>query len=248
MAKRFTDTEKYKKSFIRALPGAYKIFWDYLYHDCNFAGIWQVDFEVAQIRVGKDMPINEAEALKYFNVGEERIKRLNGGTKWLIIPFIDFQYGKLNPNNRVHASVLGELQKYGIKGLASPLQGAKDKDKEKDKDKDKEKDNTLSIEAFNILLNNKEFMGQLEALYPNVPIEKELLKMKAWVLANPERAKKNWKRFMVNWLNKAMDNYPMGAAKGKRIETPKRENIEARWPTPPKEFTDLINKIGRKVK
>ena len=48
MAKRFTDTNKYKKPFIRGLQGAYKLFWDYLYHDCDHAGIWIVDFEIAQ--------------------------------------------------------------------------------------------------------------------------------------------------------------------------------------------------------
>lgn len=138
MAKRFTDTEKYKKKFIRNLPAPYKIFWDYLYHDCSFAGIWHVDFEVAQLRVGKDAPINKEEALRLFNEDEERIVVLNHGSKWLIKPFIDFQYGELNPLNRVHRAVLEELAKNGIKGLAKPLQRAKDKDKEKDKDKDKD--------------------------------------------------------------------------------------------------------------
>lgn len=138
MAKRFTDTEKYKKSFIKGLPAAYKIFWDYLYHDCNFAGIWEVDFEVAQIRIGKDALIDPEEALKLFNTSEERIEILDGGTKWLIKPFLSFQYGDLNPLNRVHASILEKLKKQGVKGLASPLQGAKEKEKDKEEEKDKE--------------------------------------------------------------------------------------------------------------
>lgn len=139
MAKRFTDTNKYKKSFIRNLPGPYKLLWDYLYHDCDHAGIWDVDFDVAQIRIGKDMEINKDEALRLFNQGEERIIVLNNGSKWWIEPFCLFQYGVLNPENRVHFSVLSILEKNGIKGLASPLQGAKDKDKDKDMDKDKNK-------------------------------------------------------------------------------------------------------------
>ena len=59
MAKRFTDTEKYRKPFLRGLQGAYKLLWDFLYHDCNHAGIWIKDFEIAQIYIGNDMPINE---------------------------------------------------------------------------------------------------------------------------------------------------------------------------------------------
>jgi hypothetical protein len=152
MAKRLSDTEKYKKSFIRSLPGAYKIFWDYICLDCNHAGVWHVDFDIAQIYIGKDMPINEKEALSFFNNGEERIRVFDSGKKWLIIPFISFQYGELNPVNRVHLSVINELKKEGFsdfssakraissKGHTSPLEGAKDKDKDIDKDKDKDKD------------------------------------------------------------------------------------------------------------
>ena len=95
MAKRFTDTNKYKKPFIRGLQGAYKFFWDYLYHECDHAGIWIVDFEVAQLYVGKDMPINKEDALKYFNNGEKRIIEIDNGIRWYIPSFIEFQYGRI---------------------------------------------------------------------------------------------------------------------------------------------------------
>jgi hypothetical protein len=144
MAKRFTDTNKYKKPFIRGLQGAYKLLWDYLYHDCDHAGIWIIDFEIAQLYIGFDMPVNKSDALKYFNADEKRIIEIDGGKKWFIKSFIEFQYGILNPENRVHNSILKELQKYKLdKGLVSSLQGAMDKDKDKDLDlvkvKDKEK-------------------------------------------------------------------------------------------------------------
>ena len=114
MAKRFTDTDKYKKPFIRGLQGAYKLLWDYIYHDCNHAGIWIVDFEVAQIYVGSDMPINKKDAFKYFNENETKILEINNGSKWFIIPFIDFQYGNLSENNRAHLSVIRILNKYKL--------------------------------------------------------------------------------------------------------------------------------------
>src|SRR5574343_673551 len=134
MSKRFTDTNKYKKPFIRSLPGAYKLLWDYLYHDCDHAGIWIVDFEIAQLYIGIDMPVKKDEALKLFNNGEKRIIEIDGGTKWFIYPFIEFQYGELNEVNRAHSSVIQILKKHKIyknknKPLTSPLQGANDKDK-----------------------------------------------------------------------------------------------------------------------
>lgn len=143
MSKRFTDTNKYKKPFIRSLPGAYKLLWDYLYHDCDHAGIWIVDFDIAQIYIGEDMPICKKEALKYFNVDEEKIVEVDEGSRWFIPSFIEFQYGELNESNRAHNSVINILKKYNLlrkikkinKPLVSPLEGAKDKDKDKE-DKD----------------------------------------------------------------------------------------------------------------
>lgn len=148
MAKRFTDTDKYKKPFIRGLKGPYKVLWDYIIHDCNHAGIWIVDFDIAQIYVGLDMPINKTDALMSFNDGEERIIEINNGEAWFIRSFINEQYGILNADNRVHKSVMDILTLHGIcsegltliKPLTSPLLGAKDKYKEKDLDKGKDKD------------------------------------------------------------------------------------------------------------
>ena len=136
MAKRFTDTNKYKKPFTRGLQGAYKLLWDYLYHDCDHAGIWIVDFDIAQMYIGLDMKVNKVDALKYFNDGEVRVIEFAEGKKWFIKPFIEFQYGDLNPKNRVHQSVIKSLSKENLydnnKGYTSPLQGVKDKDKDKE--------------------------------------------------------------------------------------------------------------------
>ena len=41
--------------------------------------------------------------------------------------------------------------------------------------------------------------------YPAVDIKQELLKMKAWLVSNPEKRKKNYKRFINYWLTKVQD-------------------------------------------
>lgn len=143
MAKRFTDTDKYKKPFLRTLQGAYKLLWDYICSDCNHAGIWIVDFEIAQIYLGKDMPVNRKDALKFFNADKERVIEIDDGARWFIASFIEFQYGDLNPQNRVHASVIQQLKSYDLwneaqkttKGLVRPLRDPKDRENERDKDK-----------------------------------------------------------------------------------------------------------------
>lgn len=141
MAKRFTDTEKYRKTFFRGLPGAYKLFWDFLCLECNHAGIWYVDFQIAQIYLGDDMRVDPETALRLFNQDKKRVQVLAEGRKWFIRTFIEFQYKvspeQLNPANKVHASILTALLKEGAcKPHASPKLGAKDKEKDKDGVKD----------------------------------------------------------------------------------------------------------------
>lgn len=150
MAKRFVDTTKYKKPFIRSLPGPYKLLWDFLCLDCDHAGIWIVDFEIAQTYIGPDMPVNKSEALKLFNIDEARVMEIEGGKKWFVPSFIEFQYGQLSEKNRAHISVISILRRLNLlnedlsiklnKPLASPLQGAMDKDKDKEEEKDTEKE------------------------------------------------------------------------------------------------------------
>ena len=143
MAKRFIDTDLFKKPFMRSLEAPYKALWVYLLCECDHAGIWSVELDVAQLRMG--MKLDPEKALEKMGGA---VVSIEGGTKWYLPDFIAFQYGTLNPANRVHESVLSLLSKHGIdpneeqekKGLTSPLKGAKDKEKDKDRDKDLDTD------------------------------------------------------------------------------------------------------------
>jgi hypothetical protein len=109
MAKRFTDTDKWKKGFIRSLSPKFKLLWLYILDDCNHAGIWETDFEVASIRIGSK--VTEKEASQVF---ASQIKIFDNGDKWFIAKFIDFQYGTLNENSRPHAAVIKLLDRYDV--------------------------------------------------------------------------------------------------------------------------------------
>ena len=87
MAKRFTDTDKWKKGFIRSLSPKFKLLWLYILDDCNHAGIWETDFEVASIRIGSK--VTEKEASQVF---ASQIKIFDNGDKWFVAKFIDFQF------------------------------------------------------------------------------------------------------------------------------------------------------------
>lgn len=143
MAKRFTDTEKWKKQWFRKLPDEMKLFWYYICDNCNIAGIWDVDLELASFLIGQN--IEKEVALKYM---EKQIKILSE-SKWFILDFVKFQYGELVPNNNLHRSVLLLLEKSGAsQGLVSPLAG--------DKVKVKVDNTTLHLNTENIIITKKE--------------------------------------------------------------------------------------------
>lgn len=131
MSKRFTDTDKWKKPFIKSLPTEYKVFWLFLLDECDHSGIWHIEMEIVEARLGIQLSL---EKIRGFFKG--KIVEFDGGTKMFIPGFVSFQYGILNPDNKAHRSVINSLSKYNLMGHVSPLQGAMDKDKELDKDKD----------------------------------------------------------------------------------------------------------------
>jgi hypothetical protein len=83
MAKRFTDTDKWKKKFLRGLQAPYKLLWLYILDECDHAGVWIVDFDVARLRLDED--VFEDEALKAFG---DKIFKIDNGERWLILDFI----------------------------------------------------------------------------------------------------------------------------------------------------------------
>lgn len=166
------------------MPGAYKLLWDFLYHDCDHAGIWIVDMDIAQVYLGKDMPINRVDAINYFNEGEVRIVEFDGGKKWFIPSFIEFQYGRLSEKNKAHSNVIIFLKKYNLinddltllsgneaplKEHISPLQGDKEKALEKETDKEGEKEKGGAGEIKYLV---PEMLSVWKKQKPNYPCDK----------------------------------------------------------------------------
>lgn len=110
MAKRFTDTNKWKKTFIRELPSKYKLLWFYILDDCDVAGLWEVDLEIAEIRIGEKL--DKKEAIEYL---KDNINIIDNGKKWFITNFIEFQYGtQLTKTNNIYKSIEKVLIKYDL--------------------------------------------------------------------------------------------------------------------------------------
>ena len=105
MAKRFMDNSIFEKQWFRELPVRLKIVWFYLINKCNHAGILNdLDVGLLSYQIGDNYTINEI--LEAFKGNIEQI----GESKFYLSKFCKFQYGELNPNVKVHQSVIKILE------------------------------------------------------------------------------------------------------------------------------------------
>lgn len=140
MAKRFTDTEKWKDEWWGSLNNDYRMIWLYLVDNCSIAGIWKKDFR--GLNFNCNVSIKE-EDLKEI-CGDRLIDR---GNYFFIPKFLRFQCPKgLNSNKPAIVSIVKELINNDLIDIVNQSLGndfliikGKDKGKGKDKDKGKEK-------------------------------------------------------------------------------------------------------------
>tara|TARA_R100000278_G_scaffold69056_1_gene54778 strand:+ start:703 stop:1164 length:462 start_codon:yes stop_codon:yes gene_type:complete len=73
---------------------------------------------------------------------------------------------------------------------------------------------------------DKNIMDVWGEAYPNVNVKNELIQAKAWLISNPNKAKKDFKAFINRWLSKAMHNpnNKIIATAEKEISDKKRES------------------------
>ena len=172
MVKRFTDTDKWKKNWFIELSNEGKLLWLYICDTCDYSGICDFNSRIFSAHLG-------------FKVTTDKINEIMGkkiiwieDNKFHIPSFIDFQYnGQLNPDNKVHASIITKLDKIKSQSpqgaYQAPPQGAKEKEKEiyKDQDKELEKDKEKEKEVKSkygeyqhVLLTAEEFSKLTEKL------------------------------------------------------------------------------------
>jgi hypothetical protein len=138
MTLRFTDTDKWRDPWFRKLPPWGKLLWQFLCDNCDAAGVWQADKEMADMFLGQAIPWDEVPQRFH-----GRIRELPND-RWLVTKFVIFQQPKgLHPRDNYGKAVLRLLYKHGLtpedvylhmvegvfinssmKGLARGLEGA----------------------------------------------------------------------------------------------------------------------------
>jgi len=154
MAKRFTDTEKWKDDWYLSLSNDYRIIWQWLLDNCNHAGICKPSINLMNMMCNTS--IDEKVLIEIMS---GRVLKINN--IWFIPKFLKFQYGTLNSKKPAVISVVNELKKNNLLELVSELFSNDyvmiteplDNSYETIKDKDKDKDKDISINKSEIFEN-----------------------------------------------------------------------------------------------
>lgn len=106
--KRLTETSKWTEPWFRRLTPTAKGLWTWLNDNCDYAGVIDVDLELAAFQIG--------EAIEEKHLAElgDRLQALPNGKFWLR-DFIPSQYGaKLSPDCSAHRAVLKLIQAHNL--------------------------------------------------------------------------------------------------------------------------------------
>lgn len=197
MAKRFTETEKWKDPWFRKLEPRLKLLWFWMCDQCDAAGVIDPDMELAAFQLG--VTVKEPDFLKF----EGRVERLENG-KWFLKKFIPFQYGELSEDCRAHGPVFRSLEINRVsKGYPKGMDTLQDKDKDKDKDKDRTKTRTVGgVGDAQKPLPGKvddQWLSELASnpAFSGIDIPLELARAQAWTA---QRNRQCTRRFFTNWL------------------------------------------------
>ncbi len=134
-----TDSNKWKDPWFSDLPSKYKLFWMYILDECDHAGIWKVNFKLAQFMIGDNLEQSEVKRI----LGDRMI--CVSDNYWFIMKFLKYQYPNgLKPTVKAQESVINILKSHDLiervsDGLGNGYITVQDIDKDIDISNRKEK-------------------------------------------------------------------------------------------------------------
>jgi len=110
MAKRFTDTEKWKDVWYTDLSNDNKIIWQYLLDTCDESGILKLNLRLLNFNCSTNITVED-----FTSIFQNRVTLVNK-EYWVINKFCYFQYGPdfLTSKNKVVIKAIGKLLQLGL--------------------------------------------------------------------------------------------------------------------------------------
>ena len=159
MAKRFTDTDTWKKQWFMELTPAEKIAWFYIKDDCDCIGVWTPNFRLAEFVIGMQLDWE-----KFRNKCNDNIMILDN-EKWWLKDFCYFQYGILKDSCNPHKTYIKKLTEAGLieyvdvelstsenkgyrKGTVRVLSTLQEQEQEEEQEKEQEEEKEQSPKRF----------------------------------------------------------------------------------------------------
>lgn len=230
MAKRFTDSEKWKNPWFRKLQIKAKLTWVYMCDECDISGVWKPDFELASFQL--DFKIDLTSIIEWYG---DKVRPFRDCI--LIVQFFEFQYGDSKDTWSAKVKAKSRLESLGFEvvdnKIVSPIhelsphnvptvvpqchQGGVDVLSKgvgisvgKGISKSIGEEVLLEFEPIREIVIERAITTKSQqailSAFPDAPwVITEIKKMIAWEAANPSNKKKNFARFATNWLTRSWD-------------------------------------------
>lgn len=250
---RYLDTKFWDDTYVVSLDPVEKLLFIYLLTNplTNICGIYETSLR----RIAFDTGIEQAmvtNILKRFEE-DDKIKYQKGYVA--LKNFTKYQANNEKINKGIIALLKGtppalvkwvniDFKRLGIKedslyiGHAYDLNYVNDNDNDNDNVKSDvlsstdKKGKEKKVVCFNYQKGEweniaKEYITELKGIYPNLDMRKEFYKMKSWLIEHTDKPKKNFRSFIINWLDKAVGDQKVIAA-DRNEELPESDPIDLR--------------------
>lgn len=177
MAKRFVDTELWKKQWFQDLTPVNKLLVKYIFENCDCAGIWEANFKLASFIIGEPVTIDD---IRYINNSCKNLFEVIEEDKIFVIDFIKFQYGTLSENCKPHKPVIEKLKKHNLyervlKGFPKGIETLEEKEKEKEQYNNNITEQIILGDEYQNVCLTKEQYGKLLSLCASEKLLNELV-------------------------------------------------------------------------
>jgi hypothetical protein len=213
MPKRFTDPDKWKDEWFLGLTNDQRIIWFYIIDTCTNAGRWKKNFKLLNFCCNSN--IDETLFKDMFN------GRVIDKESYYFIPkYVYFQNPKgLNSEKPAVVAIREELIQYGLVGIIIKLYGKEyltleekhivsEKETNEQEYLLKYKTNTIyQYLTTNVYFKTIKYPATIVYCLMDTYKNEELIirtlkKMNEWLIANPNREKKSYERFILGWFRR----------------------------------------------